>query len=151
MSKGDATMKFTELFSPPRVTAEMGTLPRMALVGGSTFDLRCDANGVAWDFRLKADRQRVARTDSAIATFLAGWEPAVHRLLRGAGPQPRTLWARRTSTATSGSDDLVGLCRGTLLAPAARTDLESLASALDAFGPLSAVNISDPSLIATSL
>ena len=26
--------------------------------GGATFDLRCDANGVDWDIRLKADRQR---------------------------------------------------------------------------------------------
>ena len=30
----------------------------MSLVGGSCFDLRCDANGVAWDFRKSADRER---------------------------------------------------------------------------------------------
>merc|ERR1712242_631286 len=30
----------------------------MSLVGGSSFDFRRDANGVAWDFRKAADRQR---------------------------------------------------------------------------------------------
>ena len=58
VSRGDAEAKVVELFSPPRVTAALGTLPCMTLVGGPTFDLRCDANGVAWDFRRKADRQR---------------------------------------------------------------------------------------------
>ena len=32
----------------------------MSLAGGSTFDVRCDANGVAWDFR-RADHRRRAR------------------------------------------------------------------------------------------
>ena len=36
VSRGDAAMKITELFSPPRVTAELGRLPQMSLVGGST-------------------------------------------------------------------------------------------------------------------
>ena len=36
----------------------MGRLPHMSLVGGSTFDLRSDANGVAWDFRRADHRQR---------------------------------------------------------------------------------------------
>ena len=51
-------LKISGLFSPPRVTAELGRLPQMSLVGGSTFDLRCDANGVDWGFRREADRRR---------------------------------------------------------------------------------------------
>ena len=58
VSRGDAAAKVSELFSPPRVTAELGRLPYMSLVGGSCFDLRRDANGVAWDFRKSADRER---------------------------------------------------------------------------------------------
>ena len=60
VSRGDAVAKVAELYSPPRVTEELGRLPRMSLVGGSTFDLRADANGVAWDFR-RADHRRRAR------------------------------------------------------------------------------------------
>ena len=60
VSRGDAAAKVAELYSPPRVTAELGRLPHMSLVGGPTFDLRKDANGVAWDFR-RADHRRRAR------------------------------------------------------------------------------------------
>ena len=35
VSRGDAAAKVSELFSPPRVTAELGRLPVMSLVGGS--------------------------------------------------------------------------------------------------------------------
>ena len=58
VSRGDAAAKVAELYSPPRVTAELGRLPHMSLVGGSTFDLRADANGRAWDFRKAEDRRR---------------------------------------------------------------------------------------------
>merc|ERR1712242_175486 len=58
VSRGDAAAKVSELFSPPRVTAELGRLPHMSLVGGSCFDLRRDANGVAGDFRKSEDRER---------------------------------------------------------------------------------------------
>ena len=51
VSRGDAAAKVAELCSPPRVTAELGRLSVMSLVGGSTFDLWCGANGEAWDFR----------------------------------------------------------------------------------------------------
>ena len=60
VSRGDAVAKVAELYSPPRVTEELGRLPRMSLAGGPTFDLRADANGVAWDFR-RADHRRRAR------------------------------------------------------------------------------------------
>ena len=55
-----AKYKVTELFSPPRVTAEMQSLPILGFVPGSTFDLRVDSNGVSWDF-LRADDRRRAR------------------------------------------------------------------------------------------
>ena len=58
VSRGDAVAKVSELCSPPRVTAELGRLPVMSLVGGSCFDLRGDANGVAWDFTKAAHRER---------------------------------------------------------------------------------------------
>merc|ERR1712026_132976 len=60
VSCGDAAAKVAELYSPPRVTAELGRLPNMSFVGGPTFDLRRDANGVAWDLR-RADHRRRAR------------------------------------------------------------------------------------------
>ena len=60
VSAGDARAKIAELYSPPRVSAAAGTLPNLSLVGGSTFDLRADADGRSWDFRRAADR-RLAR------------------------------------------------------------------------------------------
>ena len=58
VSRGDAEAKVVELYSPPRVTRGLGTLPHLSLVGGPTFDLRSDANGIAWDFRKAEDRRR---------------------------------------------------------------------------------------------
>ena len=58
VSPGDAEAKIIELYSPPRVTALIGTLPNMSLAGGPTFDLRQDENGASWDFRRREDRQR---------------------------------------------------------------------------------------------
>ena len=58
VSRGDAAAKVAELYSPPRVTAELSCLPNMSLVGGPTFDLRKGANGVAWDFRREDHRRR---------------------------------------------------------------------------------------------
>ena len=45
VSPGAAQAKVAELYSPPRVTLELGRLPHLSLKGGSTFDLRADANG----------------------------------------------------------------------------------------------------------
>ena len=58
VSRGDAKANIIELYSPRRVTAEIGTLPNMSLAGGSTFDLRADENGVSWDFRFLEHRRR---------------------------------------------------------------------------------------------
>ena len=41
----DAKTKVCELYSPPRVTKELGKLPIMSLVAGSCFVLRMDADG----------------------------------------------------------------------------------------------------------
>ena len=40
VSRGDAEAKVVELYSVPRVTSALSTLPYMGLVGGPTFDLR---------------------------------------------------------------------------------------------------------------
>ena len=58
---GDARHKVTELYSPPRVTAMVGRLPRLGLLPGSTFDLRVGADGRTWDFRRRADRAAARR------------------------------------------------------------------------------------------
>ena len=60
--RGACHRKVVELFSPPRVTKELGT----AMVGracpnltaGSTFDLCSDESGGPYDFRKAGDRQR---------------------------------------------------------------------------------------------
>ena len=57
----DAKTKVCELYSPPRVTKELGKLPILSLVAGSCFDLRMDADGRAWDFRREADRREARR------------------------------------------------------------------------------------------
>ena len=58
VSPGDAQAKVVELYNPPRVTMELARLPRLSLVGGSTFDSRADANGPSWDFRLLEHRRQ---------------------------------------------------------------------------------------------
>ena len=47
----------------------------MTLVGGSTFDLRRDANGVAWDFTKAADRERARRQIRREKPFLVVGSP----------------------------------------------------------------------------
>jgi hypothetical protein len=57
-----ARHKVTELYSVPRVTAQLERLPQFpALAPGSTFDLRGDASGRRWDFAKLADRREVRR------------------------------------------------------------------------------------------
>ena len=87
VSPGDAQAKVAELYSPPRVTVECGHLPHLSLKGGSTFDLRADANGKSWDFRLLEHRSR-ARAQIAVRsrTWLSG--SAVHGVQCSAEPLP---------------------------------------------------------------
>ena len=59
-SAAQAQSKIVELYSPPRVTEELGKMPRLSLSAGSTFDLREGRDGRAWDFTKEADR-RAAR------------------------------------------------------------------------------------------
>ena len=58
-----ANRAVAELYSPPRVTAELKRMrrrvPGMALVPGATFDLEEDENGVAYDVLKAEDRQRI--------------------------------------------------------------------------------------------
>ena len=63
-SPGNEQAHAVELYNPPRVTVALGRLPRLSLMGGSTFDLRADANGRSWDFRL-LEQQRRARAQTA--------------------------------------------------------------------------------------
>ena len=45
-----AKSKICELYSPPRTRVPASRLPIISLAPGSTFDLRADENGVAWNF-----------------------------------------------------------------------------------------------------
>ena len=56
----EARLKVVELYSPPRVTTEMGSLPAVHLSPGGTFDLREDKLGRLWSF-LKANDRAEAR------------------------------------------------------------------------------------------
>ena len=56
-----ARAKVSELYSPPRVTAQLAKLPRLHLAPGQTFDLRQDRNGRSWNFLLEADRAEAKR------------------------------------------------------------------------------------------
>ena len=58
-SRAEATYRVAELCSPPRATAEMGSMPDLGLLPGSTYDLRRDRHGRAWNF-LRADHRRRA-------------------------------------------------------------------------------------------
>ena len=58
VSATEATGKVCELYSPPRVTAEMQNLPVLGLAAGMTFDLRMDENGNSWNFLQESDRRR---------------------------------------------------------------------------------------------
>jgi hypothetical protein len=74
-SAGEARKKVTELFSPPRVTAELQRLPILNLVAGSTFDLRMDAQGRSWDFLVKRDRDRARKQIEDEKPFLVVGSP----------------------------------------------------------------------------
>ena len=58
-----AAKAIAELYSPPRVTAELQKVrrrcPGMGLVPGATFDLQEDEHGVAYDARKASGRQRI--------------------------------------------------------------------------------------------
>jgi hypothetical protein len=56
-----ARAKVAELYSPPRVTRELGRVRSLHLTAGSTFDLVADASGKVWNFLLAEDRARCRR------------------------------------------------------------------------------------------
>ncbi len=56
-----AKAKVVELYSPPRVTKELGRVRSLHLTAGSTFDLVVDASGKVWNFLLAEDRARCRR------------------------------------------------------------------------------------------
>ena len=75
VSPGDARAKIVELYSPPRITSEAATLPWLSLAGGSTFDLRADADGRSWDFRLESDRRKARARIAREKPFLVVGSP----------------------------------------------------------------------------
>ena len=75
VSPGDARAKIVELYCPPRVTSEAATLPWLSLAGGPTFDLRADADGRSWDFRLESDRRRARARIAREKPFLVIGSP----------------------------------------------------------------------------
>jgi len=57
----EATAKIVELYSAPRVTKELISMPTFPLAAGSTFDLRRGADGKSWDFTQACDRAAALR------------------------------------------------------------------------------------------
>ena len=55
-----AKAKVSELYSPPRVTTHIKKFPSMNLVPGTTFDMKVNEQGEAWDFR-RHDHRMAAR------------------------------------------------------------------------------------------
>jgi hypothetical protein len=60
-STSEAAAKIVELYSPPRVTKELGSMPTLPLAPGSTFDLRRGVDGRSWDFTKACDRAAALR------------------------------------------------------------------------------------------
>jgi len=75
VAPAEAKAKVCELFSPPRVTAEMTRLPIVGLIAGTTFDLREDVDGRSWNFLLESDRRRARRIIQTERPFLVIGSP----------------------------------------------------------------------------
>jgi hypothetical protein len=72
---GTAKAKVAELYSPPRVTEQISSLPHVALEPGLTFDLRMGKDGKSWDFRKEADRARARKLISQEKPFIVIGSP----------------------------------------------------------------------------
>jgi hypothetical protein len=74
----DASMaksKVAELYSPPRVTTYIGSLPHVNLEAGMTFDLRVGADGRQWDFLKAEDRARARKLIARDKPFIVIGSP----------------------------------------------------------------------------
>jgi hypothetical protein len=72
---GDSKAKIAELYSPPRVTTYLGSLPHVNLKAGMTFDLRMGRDGKKWDFLKAEDRIRARRLISQEKPFIVIGSP----------------------------------------------------------------------------
>ena len=74
-----AARAIAELYSPPRVTAELKEVrkrcPGMGLVPGATFDLQEDEDGVAYDVLRASDRRRIRERVARGRPFLVVGSP----------------------------------------------------------------------------
>ena len=73
MGEEEAAAAITELYSPPRVTAQI--LPGERLCTGGTYDLIRNAEGVSWDFSKSEDRQRARKEIAATRPYLVIGSP----------------------------------------------------------------------------
>jgi hypothetical protein len=67
--------KVAELYSPPRVTAHIGSLPHVHLEAGMTFDLREGRDGKRWNFLQAADRAKARQLISKEKPFIVIGSP----------------------------------------------------------------------------
>jgi hypothetical protein len=67
--------KVAELYSPPRVTTHIGSLPYVHLEAGMTFDLRMGRDGKKWDFLKAADRAKARQLISQEKPFIVIGSP----------------------------------------------------------------------------
>jgi hypothetical protein len=72
---GHSRAKVAELYSPPRVTTHIGSLPHVHLEAGMTFDLRMGRDGKKWDFLKAADRAKARQLISQEKPFIVIGSP----------------------------------------------------------------------------
>jgi hypothetical protein len=70
-----AKAKVVELYSPPRVTKELGRVRSLHLSAGSTFDLIANSSGMAWNFLRAEDQARCRRQISKEKPYLVIGSP----------------------------------------------------------------------------
>jgi hypothetical protein len=71
----DSKAKVAELYSPPRVTTLIGSLPHVNLEAGLTFDLRMGRDGKCWNFLEAADRAKARQLISREKPFIVIGSP----------------------------------------------------------------------------
>ena len=71
----EARAKVAELYSPPRVTAQLAKLPQLHLSPGQTLDLRQDRHGRSWNFLLAADRAEAKRLIQEETPYMVNGSP----------------------------------------------------------------------------
>lgn len=115
--KDTAEQKVSELFSLPRITAEIRRVPNLMLDGGSTNDLMSDKNGKCWDFRRAADRQRVRTEIQSKKPYMVIGSPPCAVVSSLMTFNKNRMGKKRYDTQLREGRQIIEFCRGDLRAP----------------------------------